>query len=86
MHTVVADKQQRVRLPDAKPGQAFAYELDATGSIITLRKVNKIEPEVEVLDIEDLDPETLAPKERGEVINESIVRAIRADRAEKGKG
>jgi hypothetical protein len=80
MHTVCTDKQQRVRLPDAKPGQVFAYEADATGTIITLHRVKRAEPEVEVLDVDDLDPKTLAPRERGEVSNESIVRAIRADR------
>lgn len=80
MHTLVTDKQKRVRLPDAKPGEVFAYELDPTGSIITLHKIKKVEPEVEILDIEDVDPKTLAPKKRGDVINESIVRAIRADR------
>lgn len=76
----MTDKQKRVRLPDAKPGQVFAYELDPTGTIITLHQVKKAEPEVEILDLDDLDPKTLAPKERGEVSNESIVRAIRADR------
>jgi bifunctional DNA-binding transcriptional regulator/antitoxin component of YhaV-PrlF toxin-antitoxin module len=34
---------------------------------------------VEVLDIEDVDPETLAPKE-GTITSESITKAIRADR------
>ena len=33
----------------------------------------------EVLDIEDVDPKTLTPKQ-GEITDESIVRAIRADR------
>jgi bifunctional DNA-binding transcriptional regulator/antitoxin component of YhaV-PrlF toxin-antitoxin module len=35
--------------------------------------------EEEVLDIDDVDPETLAPKE-GKITDESIVRAIREDR------
>jgi hypothetical protein len=76
----MTDKQKRVRLPDAKPGQVFAYETDPTGTIITLQRVKKEEPEVEILDVADLDARTLAPKRRGEVSNESIVRAIRADR------
>jgi len=75
----MTDKQKRVRLPDAKPGQVFAYELDPTGTIITLHQVKKAEPEVEVLDLDDLDPKTLAPKE-GKITDESILRAIRADR------
>ena len=41
----------------------------------------KLVPETsEVLDLEDLDPKTLAPKE-GKLTCESIVKAIRADRA-----
>jgi hypothetical protein len=76
----MTDKQKRVRLPDAKPGQVFAYEVDPSGTIITLHKVKKVASGVEVLGLEDLDPKTLAPKERGEVSNESIARAIRADR------
>jgi hypothetical protein len=40
----------------------------------------KLVPEtVEVLELEDLDPETLAPKE-GKITRESIVSAVRADR------
>jgi hypothetical protein len=76
----MTDKQKRVRLPDAKPGQVFAYETDPTGTIITLQRVKKEEPEVEILDVADLDARTLAPKRRGQVSNDCIVRAIRADR------
>lgn len=40
----------------------------------------KLVPEaVEVLDLKDLDPKTLAPK-KGTITSESILRAIRADR------
>lgn len=78
MHTLIPDKQQRVRLPDAKPGQVFAYELQ--GGVILLHQVRQVEPEVEVLELDDLDPKTFCPKERGEVSKASIVRAIRADR------
>ena len=42
MHTLTTDKQKRVRLPDAKPGQVFAYE-SADGQI-TLREVRTVEP------------------------------------------
>ncbi len=80
MHTLTADKQKRVRIPDAKPGQVFAYETDQTGTIITLHTVKKVEPQVEILELDDLDRKTLAPKERGKVDDASIVRAIRADR------
>jgi hypothetical protein len=33
MHTVTADERKRVRLPDAKPKQVFAYEPQADGTI-----------------------------------------------------
>ena len=40
----------------------------------------KLVPEaVGVLDLEDLDPKTLAPKE-GKLTQESIIKAVRADR------
>ena len=64
----MTDKQKRVRLPDAKPGQVFAYETDPTGTIITLHSVKQTEADVEILELDNLDPTTLAqPKERGEV-------------------
>ena len=33
MHTVTADENKRVRIPDAKAKQVFAYERDADGTI-----------------------------------------------------
>jgi len=33
MSTVTADDRKRVRIPDAKPGQVFAYENNADGSV-----------------------------------------------------
>jgi hypothetical protein len=80
VHTLTADKQKRVRIPDAKPGQVFAYEADQTGTIITLHAVKKVESHLEMLELEDLDCKTLAPKERGKVDEASIMRAVRADR------
>lgn len=45
MHTLVTDKQQRVRLPDAKPGQVFAYVDNGNGSItLTQVKAETAEP------------------------------------------
>jgi hypothetical protein len=41
MHTIVADDKKRVRIPDIKPGQVFAYEHD--GKTITLTEVVKKE-------------------------------------------
>lgn len=80
MVTLKADNRRRVQLPEAKPGQVFIYEKDVSGTIITLQLVKKIETPVEVLDLEDLNTKTLAPRVRGEIDNASILRAIRADR------
>ena len=33
VHTITADKAKRVRIPDAKPGQVFAYISNGDGSI-----------------------------------------------------
>jgi len=43
VHTVTADKQKRVRIPDAEPGQVFAYE--SSGEVVTLTPVKPIEPD-----------------------------------------
>lgn len=40
MKTLKADAYQRVRLPDAKPNQSFAYEYDGCGSF----KLTLVEP------------------------------------------
>jgi hypothetical protein len=45
METVKADNRQRVRLPDAKPGQVFAYENNGDGSFLLTRiKIDKRRP------------------------------------------
>jgi hypothetical protein len=44
MHTVTADEQKRIRIPDAEPGQVFAYDKAEDGTI-TLTQVKKSEPE-----------------------------------------
>jgi bifunctional DNA-binding transcriptional regulator/antitoxin component of YhaV-PrlF toxin-antitoxin module len=80
--TVLREKRQ-VTLPQ-EVVQAAGIEVDdqvdwrfEDGEI----RGKKLVPEtVEVLDLEDLDPKTLAPKE-GKLTRESIVKAIRADRA-----
>jgi bifunctional DNA-binding transcriptional regulator/antitoxin component of YhaV-PrlF toxin-antitoxin module len=80
--TVVREKRQ-VTLPQ-EVVQAAGIEVDdqvdwrfEDGEI----RGKKLVPErAGVLDLEDLDPKTLAPKE-GKLTRESIVNAIRADRA-----
>jgi hypothetical protein len=42
VHTLTTDRQKRIRLPDAKPGQVFAYETDGSG--IHLTPVKKADP------------------------------------------
>jgi hypothetical protein len=45
METVKADNKQRVRIPDIKPGQVFALEINPSGTVITLHQVKKVESE-----------------------------------------
>ncbi len=79
--TVVREKRQ-VTLP-WEIVQAAGIEVDdqvdwrfENGEI----RGRKLAPEATaVLDLEDLDPKTLAPK-RGKVTRESIIKAVRADR------
>ena len=44
MQTLTVDDRQRVRLPQVKPGQVFAYEPDADGSIKLVPVVAKRSP------------------------------------------
>ena len=43
MHTIVADKTKRVRIPDAKPGQVFAFTNNGDGTR-TLTEIKPVEP------------------------------------------
>ena|ERR1700761_6582536 len=42
MKIVHADDRKRVRIPDAKPGQAFAYKI--SGETVILQALKRIEP------------------------------------------
>ncbi len=44
MHTVVADRYKRVRLPDAKPRQVFAYTSSGETIILTPVKADEAKP------------------------------------------
>ena len=45
MHTVTVDKYKRVRLPDAKPQEVFAYANNGDGSFtLTAVKAEKKQP------------------------------------------
>ena len=51
MVTVKADDRRRVQLPDAKPGQVFAYSSDGEGRIVLL----KLEPKAGKAEVSALD-------------------------------
>jgi hypothetical protein len=44
MKTLTVDDRQRVRLPQVKPGQVFAYEPDSDGSIKLVPVITKPSP------------------------------------------
>ncbi len=44
MKTLTVDDRQRVRLPQVKPGQVYAYEPDADGSIKLVPVITKPGP------------------------------------------
>ncbi len=46
VHTITADNKKRVRIPDAEPGQVFAYESTGEGQI----KLTLIKPVVTAAD------------------------------------
>lgn len=43
MHTLIVDSKKRIRLPDAKPNQVYAYEEQGEGRFL-LTRVAKTEP------------------------------------------
>ncbi len=76
MHIVTADKQKRVRIPDATPGEVFAYDKAPDGTI-TLHQIKKAEPAV---------PKCRLAKEDGftvvipnQPINEQAIEELLAD-------
>lgn len=78
MHTVTADKQKRVRIPDAEPGQVFAYE--TSGEVVTLTPVKPVEPAGQRLAkvrFEKRGRFTVAISDRP--INEAAVKELLAD-------
>lgn len=45
MHTLIVDSKKRVRLPDARPRQVFAYEPQGDGRFLLTRLVKEEPPE-----------------------------------------
>jgi len=41
MHTLIVDSKKRIRLPDAKPNEVFAYERQGDGQILLTRLVKE---------------------------------------------
>ena len=72
MKTLKLDGQKRIRLPDFKPGQVFAYELDGKGAV-TLTPVVKVETKAKA-HLEKRNGFTLAVSERP--ITQEQVRAF----------
>jgi len=76
MTTATVDDQRRVKLPNAKPGQVFAVEMD--GAKVVLTPVQEAEPKAR--------RQRLVRTEFGRLIlsepipNDEIVAAIREDR------
>jgi len=78
MVTLKADDRGRVQIPDAKPGQVFAYEL--SGNVITLTPVKPVEEDVPVVvPVKGRDGLYRLP-EGVKLSREEIIAAIRADR------
>jgi hypothetical protein len=78
METVKADNKKRVRLPDAKPGQVFSYEM--SGQVVTLTPVKPIEQDVPLLKLIKGPNGLYRLPEGVKISRESIRAAIRADR------
>lgn len=81
MTTATVDDEKRVRLPNAKPGQVFAVEMD--GAKVVLTPVRQVEPEAR--------RQRLVRTEFGRLIlsepipDDEIVAAIREDRDRNAK-
>jgi hypothetical protein len=77
MKTVTVDDHQRVRLPDAKPGQVLALEQE--GGKFTLTPVTRQEPKV-IHGKLSQDGRTCVMPDGSPVAADSIVDAIKAER------
>ncbi len=76
MSIVTADNYKRVRIPDAQPGQAYAYEL--SGNVVKLTPVKPDEQDVPVVNpVKGKDGLYHWP---AKLTREQVRAAIRADR------
>jgi hypothetical protein len=78
MSIVTADDYKRIRIPDAKPGQSFAYEL--SGNVVKLTPIKPVEQDVPVVRLVK-GPNGLYRLPKGvKLSREEIRKAIRMDR------
>lgn len=78
MVTLKADDRRRVQIPDAKPGQIFAYEL--SGNVVKLTPVKPVEEDVPVVKMIRNPDGTYRFPDHVKITREQIRAAIRADR------
>ena len=76
MKTAIVDDRHRIRIPDLKPGDIFAYELK--GKIIKLIPVKPVEDEVPI--VAPVRRKDGTYKWPAKLSREQIIAAIRADR------
>lgn len=75
MKTLTADDQKRVRIPDAKPRQVFAYE--NAGGKVTLTPVEPVEPRPAKVWFEKRNGRTVALTDQP--INEAAIQELLAE-------
>lgn len=78
MVTLKADDRRRVQIPDAKPGQIFAYEL--SGNVVKLTPVKPVEEDVPVVKMVRRPDGSYRFPDGVKISREEIRAAIRADR------
>jgi Na+-translocating ferredoxin:NAD+ oxidoreductase RnfG subunit len=84
MQTVTADDHQRIIIPDAKPGQQFAYE--ASAGTITLKPVKTTEPKTIYAKLVKHDGRLTFEVPNGATVTpESIAEAVQEEREAHGK-
>jgi hypothetical protein len=79
MAIVTADDYKRVRLPDAKPGQAFEYTVSGNGAV-KLTPVRPVDDDVPVVKLIRGPDGDLCFPEGAKLTREQIRAAVRADR------
>lgn len=78
MSIVTADDYKRIRIPDAKPGQSFSYEI--LGNVVTLTPIKPDPQDVPVVKLTKGSDGLCSFPEGTNITREEISAAIRADR------